>query len=506
MGEVSTLMPMGEDKLGGVRDLIAAILESRFKDIVSCARSSLKSYNLLGGGIVTSSSVPDLVWLARNRLMGVFEVKGGEASALVALRQAAVTGVSIATDLLARGLFADQVVVPLAGCNGLTMQFGALFVLEPSFPTFVATSRILDLGDEKDNLIAAAYVRKASLWVIRMDELLRQCEMSPSTKGGPKKAQVGGEGPVEQVQQSSSLIELDLNSYWTKELTEENFDRGIGLFASTSSATTSNLDVWAGLDHMGRALTLLFNSEATRGIPVYPLSVRSPTYSEGDSRVNRRVASDWCFLLVYQDLSKLGFKIGAPNRLEDEILYQLFVAALRRAVQLIHAAGVLHTDLYPSNIMWREEGVEEPPDLHSGGGDDVGDVRVALSSITLESTFCDGIGSSSSSDSSNISSKNNITESKEEGKTRRVVIRIIDWDCAHCLSEGDFSGRISAALTSHLPARSCTFSEEQDLRYLRVFEKERPSDGCEDALWTAIGGGGKIEMDKAFYLMFVAVD
>jgi serine/threonine protein kinase len=236
-------------------------------------------------------------------------------------------------------------------------------------------------------------------------------------------------------------MKLDTSKYWIKYLTEEVFDRGLGLF---TDGNTNRFDVGPGLEHMGRALTLLYQHEAARELVAFPLSVRSPNCLKANA-----LESD-CYYIIYEDLSSLGYRIGTPNRVKDEESYQRFLMALRYAVNTVHSAGVLHCDLYPSNFMWR-------------CNDDVGlgtDTEAAFS------------------------------------------IKIIDWDCAHCLAEGAFRPRIANALKQHTPTRSSLFGVQHDLSYIEVLEGPRNDSEVDDMLWEALASNNKALVDRAFYELF----
>ena len=129
-------------------------------------------------------------------------------------------------------------------------------------------------------------------------------------------------------------------------------------------------------------------------------------------------------------------------------MYQRFLVALRCAVEKVHSAGVLHCDLYPSNFMWRCEA-----DASSGTDTEV-----------------------------------------------RISIKIIDWDCAHCLAEGAFCPRITNALMQHMPTRSALFGVQHDLRYVKVLEATRNDSETDEKLWEALASNNKSVVDHAFYV------
>lgn len=49
------------------------------------------------------------------------------------------------------------------------------------------------------------------------------------------------------------------------------------------------------------------------------------------------------------------FAMGVPS---DESLYNLFLVKLEEAIKNVLDAGVIHVDLYPSNILWRVDGTD----------------------------------------------------------------------------------------------------------------------------------------------------
>lgn len=85
--------------------------------------------------------------------------------------------------------------------------------------------------------------------------------------------------------------------------------------------------------------------------------------------------------IVFEDLTKHGFRIGTPHKINEEGLFDRYVRALESAVNAIHDAGVLHVDLYSSNIMWKEsETVDE--DGNKGNNSNYDDNAISNSDIT----------------------------------------------------------------------------------------------------------------------------
>ena len=414
LGELGNMLHQGEDSTDGVR----AMLDSSLS--IPQLSSSGSKLNACGG-IVSTASKPDFLWTLHGSPLGVLEVKGGSSSVLSALRQAAVTATNIAVSLLQRGCSAEDIVVPVAGSTGRVMQFGAVVVLQPSFPTFLPTSHILDLACDGSNALANAYLIKASKWVQNFGQNLRT-----------------NSEVAERV-----AMTLSVSKYHIKKLDEVTLKRGLGLFSTPTNPSV--LEVGPGLAHMGRVLNKLFAHPSSRAIAVFPLSVRSPNEDWDTAVLGTR--SYW---LVYDDLVSSGFKIGTPDRLQDSKLYERFLQALRRGISHIHEAGVIHCDLYPSNIMWKE--------------------AVAAAE----------------------------GEGEEQGV--EIEIRIIDWDNAHCLDEKDFGKKCRAALMDHKPTRSAEFGVNHDWKYYGVLASAiKPG---EEGLWTDLASNSKKNIDEAFYALF----
>ena len=130
-------------------------------------------------------------------------------------------------------------------------------------------------------------------------------------------------------------MQLVVSDYYVKVITKNVFDRGFGLF----TASQDSADIQNGLSHMIRCLNRIYYSPA-RDAAEYPIAVRTPD-EDGNPH----------YELIFADLTKQGFTVGVPNRLHHEKLYAVFLAELERVVNLAHEAGVIHVDLYTSNIM-----------------------------------------------------------------------------------------------------------------------------------------------------------
>jgi hypothetical protein len=92
-----------------------------------------------------------------------------------------------------------------------------------------------------------------------------------------------------------------------------------------------------GLQHMFEVLARFHNTSAQACVAL-PITVMT------------RVESAHRGFIVFPHLSREGYRLGMPAALLQRVA---LVEAIRVAVRLIHAAGVVHVDLYFSNIMWK---------------------------------------------------------------------------------------------------------------------------------------------------------
>jgi len=99
-------------------------------------------------------------------------------------------------------------------------------------------------------------------------------------------------------------------------------------------------DLKKSVGHMLLVLQRVMSVPAAREYVVAPITIRT-----WDTLARRGGDA-----FVFRNL--VGFRIGLPA---DEAQRGRYLDALRRAVDAIHDAGVVHLDLYPSNVMWKED-------------------------------------------------------------------------------------------------------------------------------------------------------
>jgi hypothetical protein len=398
VGELIDMIARGESETNGI-NLIFGSPNSLFCSIAN-GTTTLNNLGFHIGLATTESYCDHLLKRGESKPYGFIELKGGKFSPLQGNRQSAIYGSHFAMDLLRRGVPQQRAIVPSYTFTGMQIQFGATLVLKPSFPVFWTTSKVLDMADANERRLAVAYIRKAISWV---DKLYS----TPLDK------------PI-------SLIGMrfDRSAYHIKTITPSVARRGFQLFSEREE-----IDISQGVEHWGRVLNLLFADREVRPHVAFPLAIRSP-----NTAVNEKE-----HFIIYNDLCKEGYCIGCPDRMKDTELYDVFRKELRRIMVLVHRAGVIHCDLYLSNVMWKKN-------------------------------------------------------------VKRVDIVIIDWDCAHCLIEGRFYPKVLEALENHKPTRSAPFGTSFDMRYVDVLDREfKESDGV---YWTELASGVKENVDNAFYALF----
>ena len=291
----------------------------------------------------------------------------------------------------------------------MVIVFGAVIILDASFPTYIPLN-VLDLSNVNESQVASAYLMKACSHCEQM------CRVLPDLK-------------------KASIVEipmrLNLDSYYVKKYNNSVFERGLGLFDD---------DFSVGLHHMMDVFNKLYAFEDSRHVVEFPLPVRTAESESNDFQQ-----------IIYRDLCKLGYTCGVPNRIANLSLFETYKNDLIAAVAAIHKAGVLHCDLYISNVMWK--------------------LSVPLSESLNESTNQDD------SSIESISISDVTIESPDTSNNKYIVdIKIIDWDASHCLKEGNFAPNVHTALVNYLRNHSISiepkFGIEWDLMYLNVLNSE----------------------------------
>ena len=238
-------------------------------------------------------------------------------------------------------------------------------------PTYVPLSKLLDLSNDIDNAWAYAYFEK----------LTKHCETIAYSDRDATRATI-------------KIMQLNIpGNYHVKSINDEIFSKGFGYF------TDSEDDIMPGMYHMMRCLNAIYRCESSRAFAEYPIALRSRDSCHYDSSTSVADGAS------YFDLTTIGYRIGTPSRSSEE--YTLFYNKFAEAVAAIKQAGVVHLDLYPSNILWK---------IDYGVAD----------------------------------------------------VKIIDWDVSRLLSGKAFNPRIEAAILERFGHK--TPIEDHDALYLSVYE------------------------------------
>lgn len=405
-GERAHFATWGETEAGGITAQFGLVAEKY--GLQMNGQKQLRTRGL-SNGISADDSYEDLHTHYGNMYTRVMENKGAEGSILAAIVEAASTGTNFAMGLYTKGFEASDVVIPIIATTGLCMVFGAVVLLDCSFPTFIPLSKRLDVSDPFESKVAAAFLVKSQ----------SHCKTLSSMSSNL-------------TARSSETVKmvLDGSKYFIKAISDRNYQRGLGMF----DVNNNFHDIQIGVIHMVKVLNKLYVTAATREVAEYPLSIRTPDKCD--------CKDDEQFSLIYRDLKSLGYKTGCPNRVEDPILFGKYVARLKEIVHaLYHDAGVIHGDLYASNIMWRCTDTDD-----------------------------------------------------------KMSIKIVDWDGAHCKEESDFSEAARRSLEEYFKHIPVKFDENHDMMFVRVFDVAITSENTHQ--WVSMASSEKTAIDDAFYSIF----
>jgi hypothetical protein len=376
-------------------------------------------------GIVDGSSSEDFhffTWTFLNQpiVLGVVATKGQESGIMQAVIQSSVTATNIAMHLLSAGFAPGQFFVPVVSTTGLLMHFGATVVLDHNFPIFIPISKTLDLMDSHENKVAAAFVQRINLYCRELESKL--CDMHQRQRHPP------------QAVDSGDVMSLNPDMFFVKRYDQAVFERGIGMFSRTSNLA----DVQVGLLHMIKCYNAMYAVPELRDSIAFPLSFCTPDDQDPNSR----------YSLVFENLTRsdLGYRIGCPDRIKHPNLFSMFKLELNRVVELMHSAGVIHCDLYFSNIMWRM--------------------------VTIDGSRC-------------------------------IQIKLIDFDGSHRLSEGKYAEKVQIALdhffSHHFSAGAAVFGTQHDMMYISIMDL--PVTAANREYWRQLASADKSTIDRAFLLL-----
>lgn len=234
--------------------------------------------------------------------LAVFEYKATVYSPQEQLIPAFASGANILLSHLRAGLPIEECAVPLVLTNGNLYQFAWATLIEPSFPVLHVTTGVLDASLEENKTQIAKNLARVKIFCTAMQQKLQPLEFSQDV--------------------SEPLLKLNQDKYHTKELHnvfyrwDEDHNKSLG--------------------YMWKVFDKLSNVEEA----VLPLCITTICYPKGYSAQ----------LMIFPKLKE--FRMGVPS---DLALFQKFMKQMEEIMKKVHEAGVIHVDLYPSNILWLED-------------------------------------------------------------------------------------------------------------------------------------------------------
>lgn len=335
-GNPYTLKSMGETT--GTRSVHVAILDELvhagvFKTHVTTEREfkdglpigdrtrTLKDLELVGG-VATAGSPPDgyfhtkqfsqgeLTGREVNFLVtGLIECKGSESSTLRGVGEVVAHASNAAVAMYKVGFPTDKIVIPILSLTGASFQFGAVHLLEECCPAFCCLTDELLVSKDMDTI--AKYLGAMVDYTAQLEDYI----------SGRKDSTAGPLAPRE-----GTNMSLNPEKYFMKKMS-----RFFACYVEDPSKEMS-------LNHFLRITEKLHGFTGA----CLPLAVRL-----GETKSGTKLED----MIIFEML--IGYQMGFPD---DEAERKLLMHAIRLVVNSIHQRGVVHMDLYLSNIMWSKVG------------------------------------------------------------------------------------------------------------------------------------------------------
>ena len=117
-------------------------------------------------GMASGNSCCDSYWLDSDGVArGVGEAKSSINAPVEGARQAVSEATNMAITQVKLGVPPEDVLIPIFSTTGHLVQFSVVALLLPCFPMVVNLSKVLDLTDDGDRLLAAGYLYKIKTFV-----------------------------------------------------------------------------------------------------------------------------------------------------------------------------------------------------------------------------------------------------------------------------------------------------------------------------------------------------
>jgi len=131
-------------------------------------------------GTASSTSIPDGFGVdTEGNIRCLMEAKSNVSSTVEGGRQGLSEGINVALSQVKKGVPAENVIIPIISTTGALMQILVVVFLLPLFPMTFNLSKVLDLADSNDRLLAAAHLLKINDFIAMPLEYGKPLEMLP---------------------------------------------------------------------------------------------------------------------------------------------------------------------------------------------------------------------------------------------------------------------------------------------------------------------------------------
>jgi len=319
------------------RDLIDPLYQIDADDVTRVYRATLRALRVPLLSFTPDSSL-DIVTAvscgARLVPLSVVELKSSSRDLLEGLGQATQGATCVAAGLVQCGVAWQDVTVSFMVCNGHAILFGGVHLVAPSLPMPYVTSSPLSLLDYKQAFLAHRHM------VMHNENTQRlACAARLAIARASSTFNTEADGSTcAAVKRPVFSLRVPCDVYCKPNVIRVACKTPHGQRVSTWDASVTALQaVYSQLYSCGARDVVVFPFGIVRGLRPARASVR-------------RLKNDRALLLPNLLHADPPFSPAPPCDFEDA---WAFVDAVEEAVRLVHKAGVVHGDLYLSNIFHR---------------------------------------------------------------------------------------------------------------------------------------------------------